>query len=413
MPNFLQEMHADTADDVVSAGSLRAALVEQLCKRGTICTSRVADAFHAVARHLFLPGVPLERAYANDSVILKRDQDGTALSAVSAPVIIAMMLEQLKVEPGQRVMEIGSGGYNAALLKELAGPDGCVTTVDIDQDVVDRACQGLAAAGYHDVRVLRADGEFGAEAYAPFDRIVVTAGAWDIPHAWVDQLAEGGRLVVPLRMRGLTRSVAFEHTGRHLVSRAYELCGFVPMQGMGEHRDRLVQLHGEEVGLRVGDQGSVDADGLRTALSAPRVEEWSGVSVGGFEPFDDLDLRLATVAPGFGTLVAQPAAIECGVVSPALRLGASTIFDGDTFAYLTLRPTTPEKIQYELGAYAHGSDAEKMADQLIEHIQTWDRHYRHGPRARIEAHPAGVSDAKLPDGLIIDKRHTRIRIAWP
>src|SRR5262249_32640644 len=151
-------------------------------------------ALRRMPRHLFTPGEPLETAYLNDSVITRVDEHGNPLSSVSAPTVVAMMLGQLDVRPGQNVLEIGSGGYDAALLRELVGPDGSVTTLDIDPGVVERACGCLEAAGYPDVRVLLADGEFGAAAYGPFDRIIVTAGAWDIPRAWVDQLVDGGRL---------------------------------------------------------------------------------------------------------------------------------------------------------------------------------------------------------------------------
>lgn len=121
-----------------------------------------------------------------------------------------------------------------------------------------------------------ADGEFGSKEHAPYDRVIVTVGACDIAPAWVDQLAEGGRIVVPIRMRGLTRSVAFEREGGHLASRSFELCGFVPMQGSGAYRERLVLLHGKDVALQVDDGQPVDADLLDGALSQPRVEAWSG-----------------------------------------------------------------------------------------------------------------------------------------
>lgn len=178
------------------ADELRGALVDQIIVRheqlGLTLPREVEAALRTVPRHLFAPGVPLEKAYADDSIVTKRNERGTSLSSVSAPTIIAMMLGQLQVGPGQRVLEIGSGGYNAALLRELAGPDGSVTTIDIDQEVVDRARACLAAAGYRDVRTLCVDGKFGAAEYGPFDRIIVTVGTWDIPPAWVEQLAGGG-----------------------------------------------------------------------------------------------------------------------------------------------------------------------------------------------------------------------------
>ena len=140
-------------------------------------------AFLAVPRHLFTPGEPLHRAYANDIVVTRTDSAGMPTSSVSAPGMQAVMLEQAQVRPGMRVLEIGSGGYNAALLAELAGPAGQVVTADIDPQVTARARDCLARAGYPQVTVMLADREYGVPGHAPYDRIIVTAGAWDIPRA--------------------------------------------------------------------------------------------------------------------------------------------------------------------------------------------------------------------------------------
>jgi len=224
-------------DDPARAVSLRAKLTQYLVAQGTIRDDRVAAAFRAVPRHLFVPRVPLKVAYADDVVLMKRDAEGMVISSVSQPSIIAVMLEQAAIRPGHHVLEIGSGGYNAALLRELTGTTGVVTTADIDPEVVARARQGLTRAGYDDVRVVQADGEFGVPEGAPYDRVLVTASAWDIPPAWVDQLRPGGRIVVPLRLGRQTRSVAFEEVHGHLESSSAVVCGFVTMQGAGAHPD--------------------------------------------------------------------------------------------------------------------------------------------------------------------------------
>ncbi|MGH3932646.1 MAG: hypothetical protein ACRDTF_22035 [Pseudonocardiaceae bacterium] len=93
----------------------------------------VEAAMRAVPRHLFIPDSPAERAYSNENIVTCRDAEGVAVSSASAPGVVAGMLEQLDVQPGHRVLEIGAGtGYNAALLAQLVGPAGQVTTVDID-----------------------------------------------------------------------------------------------------------------------------------------------------------------------------------------------------------------------------------------------------------------------------------------
>ena len=131
-------------------------------------------------------------------------------STASAPRIVASMLELAQLTAGMRVLEIGTGsGYNAALLQELVGPQGQVTSVDIDGTLVDDARRRLDAAGYPDVSVVAADGYFGAAERAPFDRVVATVGCVDVAPAWLGQLAPGGFCVVPLQHGGwhpLTRT---------------------------------------------------------------------------------------------------------------------------------------------------------------------------------------------------------------
>ncbi|MFN2494976.1 MAG: methyltransferase, FxLD system [Pseudonocardiaceae bacterium] len=404
----------DVIADSARAGYLRGRLTDELVAGGTIVSKEVEAAFRMVPRHLFAPGATLEESYAQDTVRIKRDEHGTTLSAVSAPQIQAMMLEQAQLRTGMRVLEIGSGGYNAALIAELVGETGQVTTVDIDPDVVDRARNCLTAAGYPQVEVVLADAEDGVPDHAPYDRIIVTAGAWDIPPAWSDQLVGDGRIVVPLRMRGLTRSVAFERDGHHLVSRDYRLCGFVPMQGIGASSERVIALDGDRVSLRIDGEQPVDADRLRDALFGPRIERWSGLEFGTGEPLHDLDLWVATVVDNFGLLTATKEAIDSGLVSKSTLFGGKTMVAGGSFAYrAAARPVDAQRTRFEFGAYGHGPDAARLADDYGELIQAWERDHRGGPGARIEVYPAATQDAELPPGRVINKRHTRVVISWP
>src|SRR3982750_212491 len=112
-----------------SPQTLRDQMVDRITAAGWAHTSRVAEAIRTVPRHLFVPDAPLTEAYDDQAVIIKRAPDGKALSCASEPVVVAMMLDQLDVRPGHRVLEIGAGtGYNAALLAHLAGAEGQVTT---------------------------------------------------------------------------------------------------------------------------------------------------------------------------------------------------------------------------------------------------------------------------------------------
>src|SRR5579875_3109710 len=133
---------------MTEAGELREQMVSRLRDSGVLHDERVSAAMLAVPRHLFLPRAEPERAYADIPVVTKTAADGRPVSAASQPAIVAIMLEQLGVLTGQRVLEIGAGtGYNAALMAQLAGPDGHVTAVDVDTDLVEAAREHLAAAG--------------------------------------------------------------------------------------------------------------------------------------------------------------------------------------------------------------------------------------------------------------------------
>jgi protein-L-isoaspartate(D-aspartate) O-methyltransferase len=184
------------------AARLQQELIGALKAAGVVHDQPVEGAFRSVPRHLFLPGVALEEVYRDQAIVTKR-VDGFRVSSSSQPTIMAVMLEQLGVQPGQRVLEIGAGtGYNAALLAHLVGETGQVVTMDIDDDIVQAARRNLLAAGFERVQVISGDGALGHAAGAPYDRIILTVGAWDVAPAWWDRLRPGGRLVLPLALRG-------------------------------------------------------------------------------------------------------------------------------------------------------------------------------------------------------------------
>ncbi|WP_259407865.1 methyltransferase, FxLD system [Streptomyces akebiae] len=406
---------SETDNAPASEQQLRDAMVERLIELGAARSARVVAAFRSVPRHLATPEVDMAKTYeAEFAAVTKTDPTGVNISSVSAPRIQAMQIEQADIQPGMSVLEIGSGGVNAAYLAEMVGGRGHVVTMDIDHDVTRRAEDFLKTTGYDRiVTVITADGEHGVPGHAPYDRIVVTVQAADIPPAWVHQLKEGGRLVVPLRMRGMTRTVAFIRDRERLISDGFELCGFVPMQGVGENRVRLVLLHdveGEEIALRLDGLPEPDAEALRVALGMHRVEVWSGVTVAGDESTEHLDLWLTTALDNLPLMAAKIGARKRGLVASASPIGVPTLVDGDSFAYRTARPTD-DPDRYELGAISHGPQARKVADRLAEEIQVWHSDHR-TQRAHIEVHPAGTPDDRLPAGRLVDRPHTRVTITW-
>ena len=298
-------------------------------------------------------------------------------------------------------------------MNQLAGPSGEVTTVDIDAFVTERAQRFLARAGYDRVNVVTADAEEGASDYAPFDRIIVTAGSWDIPPSWTRQLSPTGKIIVPLRMRSLSRSVALTRDGDHLVSLDHRMAGFVHMQGAGAHQDHTVGLHGDDVVLRFDDPDSaVDAEELHVALQTSRVETWSGVYFGGSEPFDGLFLWLATSRSDYCLISRGRSKRARSLVDPASPIGTPALVSEDSFAYLTFRKATTEGDAFEFGAHAYGPQARQFAAALCDHVTAWDRDHRAGPPARIFVYPASTPATELPAGRVIPKRHSTVVITW-
>src|ERR1700744_1103137 len=230
---------------------MRDRMVGEVIATGLPVSGPVAEALRVVPRHLFLPGVRPEVAYRDDAIVTRRGPDGQPTSSSSQPTIMAIMLDQLGLEPGHRVLEIGAGtGYNAALMKYLIGPSGTVVTVDLNQDVAREAAAHLAAAGYPEVTVVAADGAAGHPSGAPYDRVIATVGVSDLAPAWLDQLGPGGRIVVPLDLRGSQRSIAFERadgTPEVWRSRSVVPCGFMRMRGSlaGPERTQVIGGHHE------------------------------------------------------------------------------------------------------------------------------------------------------------------------
>ncbi|GHJ36983.1 methyltransferase, FxLD system [Streptomyces sp. TS71-3] len=399
------------------ATRLRKQVVDELCADGTISSPEIEAAMRKVPRHAFTPDTPLDKAYDTyAAVITKTDEHGVQLSSVSAPQIQAMMLEQARVRPGMRVLEIGSGGLNAAYLAELVGEDGDVVTVDIDSVVTDRASRLLEEHGYDRVRVVTADAAEPIPALGEVDVVMVTAGAWDIAPAWTAQLKDGGRLVVPLRMRGLTRSVAFTQiAGEHcsyLESESALICGFVPMQGSTGHREELLLVNGTpEIGLRFDDGLPAAPHRLDNAVTTPRHELWTGVTIGLQELLDTLQMTMAISLPGF-CVMAVDDDLDTGLVAPTNKRFALAAVEDDSFAYLVTRRTEDNK-HVEYGVHALGPNAKQLADTIADVLRDWQTNHRGGPSPVIRVYPAGTPDDQITADRVIDKVHSRISLSWP
>ncbi|WP_433464090.1 methyltransferase, FxLD system [Spirillospora sp. CA-128828] len=395
-----------------AAASLRAEMVAELRGPDGIVSEAVASAIGVVPRHLFAPDVQLEEAYdPYTAPMVKRGEDGLALSVMSATHIQAVMLEQADVAAGMRVLEIGSGGYNAALIAELVGETGVVTTVDIDADITSRARACLDSTGYERVNVVLADAEHGVPGGAPYDRIIVTAGAFDIAPAWLGQLTGGGRIVVPLRLRGLTRSIAFDRNlDGILVSSSYRLCGFVPMQGDGAHHELIVPIE-DGLFLHVDDRSQrFDPVPLRDAAGAEPLAVWSGLP---FDLPDELELFLLTNASQIAQLHASAELVAAGRFDASAGRGVPALIGDGGFAYRIKRANSQVPGGFEIGVVAHGPNAERVAEEYCDLLRLWVHGFARRGAARIRYIPDAVSAAGVvQEDVIAVKPHGAVTVSW-
>jgi len=409
---------ATTAADADEARRLRDAMTDKLVKLGSVASPQIEAAFRTVPRHAFArPGTPLEQCYRGDIVRNKKDAAGVTLSSISGAWLQARMIAQAGIGPGARVLEIGTTGYNAAVIAEVAGPDGHVVTLDIDPEVSAWADAALAATGYRDrVSVATGDGEHGAPGRGLFDAIIVTAGAWDVPPSWLAQLADGGTLVVPLRMNGVTRSIAFGKDGRHLVSKSAVTCGFVPMQGIGGQPETFFQVPAPDGGhilLRYEDGAPAEPPLPDGILAREPATAWSGLAIADMTPWSDIYLWLAGFAPGFCRLdqVGDPHLTGGG---PVMRTGwyPFAIAHSGTLSYLTVRDL-PDGSGVEFGTVAYGRRAAEAAANLICHLRAWDVRGRDLGQDAFTYWPGSATPP--PDRLlsVFPKRHGTATITWP
>ena len=401
-----------------AAEAARARMAADLRANGRGLSKPVLDAFGRVPRHLFVPEVGEAAAYRDEAFVLKCGPDGIPVSSSSQPAMMAIMLEQLDLQPGHRVLEIGTGsGYNAAIMSLITGPDGEVSTVDIDAELVSRARASLAGAGFDAVNVICADGGFGDPAGAPFDRIIVTAGAWDIAPAWLDQLTPRGRLVLPLSVCGLELSVALERDDGSWVSRSACRCGFVGMLGAFARPQLALRLGGPDlVVVQVADDVPLDAEAVRRALADPFVEVETGLRISDNGEMGDLDLWLTLTEPDMCRLtVLTPAARMPGEILPIGGM-ATNVTDPRAVgvAALLLRGPGPGRSGAGVRVRGYGPGGEVLAGYLAGRALTWAELGR--PRAdevELRVWPRAAAPDPEPGAVMLDRPSVRIAVGWP
>ncbi|GLX22493.1 methyltransferase, FxLD system [Streptomyces lavendulae] len=409
------------------AARLRAAMAQTVIDGGWAPSPLVREALRTVPRHRFAPEVNLAAAYdgGDRAVITRYDEDGTAISSVSAAWLQADMIEHLGLKPGAVVFEAGSGGYNAELIAHVTGPGGRVVTVDIDPWVVRRTRRFLTEAGSGRVTAVEADAALGAPSTlvprGGFDASMITYNCWDIAPAWREQLAEGGRLALPLEMGGYTRAVTFERHGDVLRARHFTYCGFVRDQGQQARAIPVLSLLDGRLTVRFEHGTAADTTGLDEALRGPRHEVATGVTMGANAYFGSLQLYAATTLAGFCRLAAHQEPNE-GVTGIAKDRDAPAIVGDASLAYLihvkTKDGDNPQDQQWEWTVHAFGEQGPALAERLADTVLAWDRHIRADDNDQhadpvLTVHPAGTPDDALPAGNVLDKENCRLVFRWP
>lgn len=414
-------MNTDTITPSDAAATrLRNALVDQIRANGYARTDSVETALRTVPRHLFVPDAPLEAAYANVPVNIKYDSDGASISCASQPDVVASMLDQLAARPGERILELGAGtGFNAALIGYLVGGSGHVDTLDVDDDLVEGARAHLAAAGFTNVDVLTRDGALGHAEGAPYDRIIATVGAHGIPHAWMQQLAPDGRLVVPQRLKGsVSRSIAYEQRDGRWTSVSSTMNTFMPLRrGIADDDRRIIPLSANStVRLQAPAGQHFDTDALAGVLEQPRTEEWTGTTVQAMESAEWMELFVSCSLPSGLIRMLFPQEAKGTVLTEDPYASSTAAVHQGAIAYLArrlLNRKTPEGAKlWEFGVIGHGPGSDKLTAKVADAIRTWDREYR-SREATFEIQPLDAPAIEQRPGLfVVDTPLNRIVIDW-
>jgi protein-L-isoaspartate(D-aspartate) O-methyltransferase len=205
-------------------GRARATMVERQLRQRGLRDSAVLAAMQSVPRDAFVPEEERDYAYSDNALPLGHGQ------TISQPYMVARALELAKLRPDSRVLEVGLGsGYQAAVMSRLCAQ---VIGIELVPELADRARRTLASLGFDNVEVQVGDGSLGYPPGAPYDAIVVAAGAPNVPQPMIDQLRVGGRLVIPVGEEHLQTLSVITRTADGCETLHFDSCVYVPLRGV-------------------------------------------------------------------------------------------------------------------------------------------------------------------------------------
>ncbi|MEM4266685.1 MAG: protein-L-isoaspartate(D-aspartate) O-methyltransferase [Candidatus Nanoarchaeia archaeon] len=208
----------------------RLSMIRELEIEG-IKDKKVLQAMEKIPRHEFVPKELQEDAYANIPLPVGQGQ------TISQPYTVAFMLEALELKEGQKVLEIGAAsGYNACLIAEIVGKKGKVYTIEIIPELVKLAKENIKRIGIRNIRVIYGDGSKGYAKAKPYDRIIITAGAPEVPKPLIKQLKNNGILVGPIGQMYSQNMIKITKTRKGITKKDLGYFVFVPLKGKYGHK---------------------------------------------------------------------------------------------------------------------------------------------------------------------------------